>query len=252
MEAGNRAAKDRASGQEGLFGAIMAAETREPVLPKANPWTLRESLNGEKEMLGFYVTGHPLDAYQDKISELAKQDSASMEGLEKGSEVALCGMLTAIQRRRNKDGKPWASMTIEDRMGTIEGMVFTTAYENLSPMLQEDQAVLIRGSALPEDGNPTKVSIKELVPLDVVRVPMPSLIGIKVPITPTPNGIDRVAELKRLFDRKPGETQVRLRLEQKRDFSVVLDVPAKVRPDKEFRAEITRICGVDTLENMGM
>ena len=252
MEAGNRAAKDRASGQEGLFGAIMTAETRESVLPKANPWTLRESLNGEKEMLGFYVTGHPLDAYQEKISELAKQDSATMEGLEKGAEVTLCGMLTAIQRRRNKDGKPWASMTIEDRMGTIEGMVFTTSYENLQSMLQEDVAALIRGTALPEDGNPTKVSVKEIVPLDVVRVPMPSLIGIKVPILATPNGIDRVSELKRLFDRKPGETQVRLRLEQKRDFTVILDVPAKVRPDKEFRAEITRICGVDTLENMGM
>ncbi len=252
MEAGNRAAKDRASGQEGLFGAIMTAETRESVLPKANPWTLRESLTGEKEMLGFYVTGHPLDAYQEKITELAKQDSSSLEGLEKGTELALCGMLTAIQRRRNKEGKPWASMTIEDRLGTIEGMVFTTSYENLSPILQEDLAVLIRGSALPEDGNPTKVSIKEIVPLDVVRVPMPSLIGIKVPIAATPNGIDRVNELKKLFDRKPGDTQVRLRLEQKRDFTVILDVPAKVRPDKEFRAEITRICGVDTLENMGM
>ena len=172
--------------------------------------------------------------------------------MEKGAEVTLCGMLTAIQRRRNKEGKPWASMTIEDRMGTIEGMVFTTSYESLQSMLQEDVAALIRGTALPEDGNPTKVSVKEIVPLDVVRVPMPSLIGIKVPILATPNGIDRVSELKKLFDRKPGETQVRLRLEQKRDFTVILDVPAKVRPDKEFRAEITRICGVDTLENMGM
>jgi len=115
--------------------------------------------------------------------------------------------------------------------------------------LVEDQAVLIRGSALPEEGNPTKVSVQEIVPLDVARVPLPSLIGIKVFVGR--NGMDRAAELRQLFERKPGETQVRLRLESARDFSVVLDVPTKVRPDKEFRAELTRICGPDMMEVLG-
>ncbi|HZL55767.1 MAG TPA: DNA polymerase III subunit alpha, partial [Bryobacteraceae bacterium] len=150
---------------------------------------------------------------------------------------------------RNREGKPWASMAIEDRLGTIEGMVFTTSYEGIAPLLQEDQAVLIRGSALPEEGNPTKVSIKEIVPLDVARVPLPTLIGIKVFVGR--NGIDRVSELQTLFARKPGATQVRLRLESLKDFSVILDIPAKVRPDKEFRAEIARICGSGMMEELG-
>jgi len=134
-------------------------------------------------------------------------------------------------------------------MGAIDGMVFTTSYEALSSMLAEDQAVLIRGSALPEDGNPTKISVKEIIPLDVARVPLPSLISIKVFMGR--NGIDRAAELQKLFERKPGNTQVRLRLEMARDFSVVLDVSAKVRPDKEFKGEIARICGPDTIEVLG-
>jgi DNA polymerase-3 subunit alpha len=249
IEAGNRASKDRASGQEGLFGMLIAEDHPEPALPKANDWTPREKLQGEKEMLGFYVSGHPLDSYEEKICELATHDSTKLEGLEKGAEVALCGILTGVQRRRNRDGKPWASMVIEDRLGTIDAMVFTTSYEGLSAALVEDQAVLIRGSALPEEGNPTKVSIKEIVPLDVARVPLPTLIGIKVFVGR--NGIDRAAELQSLFGRKPGETQVRLRLEATRDFSVVLDVPAKVRPDKEFKAEIVRICGPDMMEVLG-
>ncbi len=66
--------------------------------------------------------------------------------------------------------------------------------------------------------------------------PLPSLISVKVFVGR--NGIDRADELRQLFDRKPGETQVRLRLEAARDFSVILDVPAKVRPDREFRAEL--------------
>ena len=77
-------------------------------------------------MLGFYVTGHPLDSYEEKIAELATHDSTKLEGLEKGAEVALCGILTGVQRRRNREGKPWASMVIEDRSGTIDAMVFTT------------------------------------------------------------------------------------------------------------------------------
>jgi DNA polymerase-3 subunit alpha len=249
IEAGTRAARDRDSGQVGLFGAFLPEDHPEPSLPKANDWTGKEKLVFEKEMLGFYVTGHPLDSYEEKICELATYDSSRLEDLEKGTEVALCGILTGIQRRRNREGKPWASMVIEDRLGTIDGMVFTTFYEALAPCLEEDQAVLIRGSALPEEGNPTKVSIKEIIPLDVARVPLPTLISIKVLVGR--NGIDRAAELQTLFARKPGNTQVRLRLESSKDFSVILDVPVKVRPDKEFKGEIARICGPDMIEVLG-
>jgi DNA polymerase-3 subunit alpha len=254
IETGNRAAKDRDSGQAGLFGGAgfgggAAEEHPEPALPKANDWTLKEKLQGEKELLGFYVTGHPLDSYEEKIAELAKHDSTTLEGLEKGAEVALCGMITGVQKRRNREGKPWASLVIEDRVGSVDAMVFTTQYDRLVTSLVEDQAVLIRGSALPEEGNPTKVSVQEIVPLDVARIPLPTLISVKIFMGR--NGMDRAAELHQLFARKPGDTQVRLRLEASRDFSVILDVPSKVRPDREFRAELTRICGPDMMEVLG-
>ncbi|HTA45806.1 MAG TPA: DNA polymerase III subunit alpha [Bryobacteraceae bacterium] len=249
IETGTRAARDRESGQAGLFGFGPAEEHPEPSLPKANDWTHKEKLQGEKELLGFYVTGHPLDDYDEKIAELATHDSTNLEDLAKGAEVALCGMITGVQKRRNREGKPWASFVVEDRSGNIDAMLFTTNYERLAPALMEDQAVLIRGSALPEEGNPTKVSVQEIVPLDVARIPLPTLISVKVFMGR--NGIDRAAELHNLFDRKPGDTQVRLRLEAARDFSVILDVPAKVRPDREFKAELARICGPDMMEVLG-
>ena len=77
IEAGNRASKDRASGQEGLFGAFIAEDHPEPALPRANDWTPREKLQGEKEMLGFYVSGHPLDSYEEKVAELATHGDSS-------------------------------------------------------------------------------------------------------------------------------------------------------------------------------
>ena len=69
-------------------------------------------------MLGFYITGHPLDQYMDKVKQLATHSTADLEGLQKNTEVALCGILTGIQRKRNKEGKPGRRMQIEDLEGS--------------------------------------------------------------------------------------------------------------------------------------
>jgi len=248
MESGQRAWKDRQSGQTGLFGmASEAPEDAEHPLPALPDWTTDQKLANEKEVLGIYVTGHPLDEYSDKVAELATYDTETLEGLERGAEVALCGILTGIQRRRNREGKLWAAMRIEDRKGGVEAMVFTTQYDRLLTSLVEDQAVLVRGAALPEENGPPKISIQEIVPLQVARVNLPRLISIRVSVGA--NGtVDKAEALNQLFARKQGETEVRLRLEKPRDFSVILDVAPKVRPDKEFWAEVERICGPESVE----
>jgi DNA polymerase-3 subunit alpha len=251
MESGARAQRDRLSGQGGLFGELLGeAPQAARKLPDLPDWTQQEKLSGEKEMIGFYVTGHPLDQYWDKVTELATHFTDSLEGLPKGTEVRLCGIFTGLQRRRNKEGKPWAAMTLEDRNGTLEAMVFTTNYERLLKELVEDRAVMVRAAVLPEEGGPPKLSIQDIVPLEVARVNLPTLISIKVWLGT--NGVrDKAEELSSLFARKPGETEVRLRLEKARDFSVILDVTAKVRPDKEFLAEVSRICGDGAVEILG-
>jgi DNA polymerase III subunit alpha len=250
MEAGERAKRDRESGQEGLFGEMLgAAEHHEIPLPSVPDWTGKEKLAAEKEALGFWVTGHPLDGYADKISELATQDSSTLEGLGKGVEVTLCGVLGNVARRRNREGKPWASLTIEDRAGSVEGMVFAGSYERLASQLVEDLAVLVRGLVLPEENAPPKISIQDIVALDNARIDLPSVISIRVWLGR--NGTtDKAHALEEVFRKKPGQTQVRLRLEAPRDFSVLLDVPARVRPDREFRAAVEAICGKESIERV--
>jgi DNA polymerase-3 subunit alpha len=252
VEAGQRVWRDRESGQTGLFGMDFesGAEPVEKPLPRIDDWTPGEKLRGEKELLGFYVTGHPLDQYADKTAELASHDTGSLEGLEKGQEVVLCGVLTGIQRRRNKEQKPWASMQLEDRTGSVDAMVFTTQFDRLVQELVEDRAVMVRAQVLPEENAPPKLSVQDIVPLDVARVNLPSIISVKVWLGH--NGLDRASELQQLFARKPGDTQVRLRLEMSRDFAVILDVPQKVRPDREFHREVQRICGGETIETLAV
>ncbi len=248
METGVRASKDRLSGQSGLFATLMAEQTpAEHPLPKVPDWTSQEKLAGEKELLGFYLTGHPLDQYIDKAKELATHSTSNLEGLQKNTDVALCGILNAVQRKRTKDGKPWAAMQIEDLEGSVEAMVFSTQFERLNPALIEDKAVLVRGLVLPEENAQPKISIQEIVPLEIARVNLPSLISIRVPMNGASTS-ERAAALQSLFQNKPGQTEVRLRLEKPRDFSVILDVAVKVRPDKEFCSEVARICGSEALE----
>jgi DNA polymerase III subunit alpha len=254
MESGARAWRDRANGQSGLFSALMeeTAPADHP-LPNVPDWGGQEKLTGEKAMLGFYITGHPLDQYMDKVRELATHGTSGLEGLAKSTEVAVCGILTGVVQKRNKKGELWAALQVEDLEGSVDAMVFSTQYERLLPSLQEDKAVLVRALVLPEENAPPKLSVQDIVPLEVARLNLPSLISIRVPLNGSSDGNGsgegkRAAALHELFARKPGETEVRLRLEKSRDFSVILDVGAKVRPDKEFRAEIARICGGEAME----
>jgi DNA polymerase-3 subunit alpha len=249
MEGGQRVWRDRQSGQTGLFGALVDEGPHQAILPNVPEWGDKEKLAGEKELLGFWVTGHPLDRHAEKVAELATHDTGNLEGLAKGTEVALCGVLTGITRKRNREGKPWAALSIEDRNGSVEAMVFAASFERLAPQVVEDQAVLVRGLVLPEENAPPKISVQDILPLENARVDMPAVISIRVWLGR--NGeVDRVRALEELFRRKPGETQVRLRLEAPRDFSVLLDVPVKVRPDREFRAAVEAICGAECLERV--
>ena len=163
MEAGQRAQRDRECGQVGLFGEVMAEEPHHAPLPNVPEWPDKEKLAGEKELLGFWVTGHPLDSFADKVADLATHDSSKLEGLSKNTEVTLCGVLTGITRKRNREGKPWAAMTLEDRGGSVEALLFATNYERLASQVVEDQTVMIRGLVLPEENAAAKISVQDLV-----------------------------------------------------------------------------------------
>ncbi|MCS7026484.1 MAG: DNA polymerase III subunit alpha [Bryobacteraceae bacterium] len=245
LEAGQRVQKDRLSGQAGLFALEEGLDRHvPPPLPELAEWSPAEKLAGEKELLGIYVTGHPLDPYREKVKELTEHTTETVEGLARGTEVKLCGILTHIQRRRNKEGKLFATLQLEDWYGSLEAMVFNTHFEALAPQLQEDRAVMVRAAVLPEENAPPRLSIQDIVPLELARVNYPSLISIRVGL----GSPERAEALRALIARKPGETDVRLRLEKPRDFSVILDLAMKVRPDREFVHEVERICGAEALE----
>src|SRR5260370_41165115 len=117
-------------------------------------------------------------------------------------------------------------MQIEDLEGSVEAMVFSTQYERLNGALAEDQAVLVRGLVLPEENAPPKISVQEIVPLEVARVPLPSLISIRVRLGRNA-GSQPAGEPHKLCQDKPGGTEGRLPLALPADCSCILQVPVK-------------------------
>ena len=105
--------RDREMGQAGLV-RIYRRQKKSTSIPLANlpHWTSQQMLAGEKEMLGIYVSGHPLDRFADKVGDLATHTTDKLEEVQKGLVISLCGLLTGIQRRTSKEGKHWAQMKL--------------------------------------------------------------------------------------------------------------------------------------------
>ncbi|MBL8210631.1 MAG: DNA polymerase III subunit alpha, partial [Bryobacterales bacterium] len=238
--------KDRLSGQTGLFGMFedTGDTPADRPLPNVPDWSADEQLKGEKEMLGIYVGGHPLDPHRDKVKELTPHNTTTLNDLARGVEVKICGILTGIARKRNKEGKLFGAMSLEDWYGSLEALVFASQYDGLEKYLVEDKAVMVRASILPEEGGPPRLNVQEIIPIELARVNYPSLIAIRAVLGPP----DRPEALKQLMGRKPGDTAVRLRLEKPREFQVALDLQMKVKPDKEFYGEVEKICGKEAVE----
>ncbi len=121
-----------------------ASEKHEQPLPNVPDLTAKEKLHGEKEMLGFYVTGHPLDEYMDKVCELAHSRQRHRSGSRKGRRSE------AVRHHHRHPAKPQQGRkavgghAIRGSKGSLEAMVFTTQYDRLLTALVEDKAVLVR------------------------------------------------------------------------------------------------------------
>lgn len=144
----NAQANDAAS-QASLFGAGSAITLSEPKIPQCEPWGLFEKLEQEKEVVGMYLTGHPLDDYRFEMEYLCKNRVSELNDLDKlkGREVFIGGIVSGAQERMTKTGKPWGSFTLNDLSGSYEIRVFGPQYMDFKNYFQNGYFLFIRGKA---------------------------------------------------------------------------------------------------------
>lgn len=146
---GANAQANEAASQASLFGAGTANSLAEPRIPPCEPWGLFEKLEQEKDVVGMYLTGHPLDDYRFEMDYLCKNRVTELNDLEKlkNREVFIGGIVSGAQERTSKNGKPWGSFTLNDFSGSYEIRVFGPAYMDFKNYFNNGYFLFVRGKA---------------------------------------------------------------------------------------------------------
>jgi DNA polymerase-3 subunit alpha len=145
---GQKIQEEKASAQVSLFGTEEVSRGNGNGgmrLPDTPEWHDKEKLAYEKEALGFLITGHPLDRYIDDVKRLSNTDIASMVEMAEGSEVRICGIVSALKEITTKKGDRMGFVTIEDLSGSVEITVFSDIYTTTSALLKSDDPLLVIG-----------------------------------------------------------------------------------------------------------
>jgi DNA polymerase III subunit alpha len=258
MERAQKAQKDAEQGQHGLFGLFNEAPAPgrgANDLPQIADWDEHQRLAAEKEVLGFFVSGHPLDKYAEKLRNLSgvvdaatalemKPSAAPRWGQQRdpSSEISIAGVLVSMKSAKSRKGDMYAQGYLEDASGKIEVICFAKDYERLSEQLKTEAAVLLRGSLIGEEESAPKLAISGLQPLDDVQVRLPT--GVRLRLNLEIASEELFASLKARIDAAPGPGKIMMHLQKKGEYEVVLE-PAgmAVAADRGWVESIEELLG---------
>jgi DNA polymerase-3 subunit alpha len=247
MEQAQKTQKDAALGQHGLFGVFQQddAPQAEKPLPNIPDWDEHQRLGHEKEILGFFITGHPLEKYREKLLDfnaLSTTEVAELKSSTGRDEVSIGGILKNIRVAKSKKGDLYAQGQLEDMNGSVDILCFADAYKRLADKLKLTVPVLAKGGVRVEDGSNSKLMIGDITPLEQAQPKLPQHLRIKIPVEDvSPATID---ELHALCLERRGAARVLFDLERKGDFTVVMEAEGyNILPDRAFIHRVEELCG---------
>ena len=248
IERAQKSQRDAESGQHGLFGVFAdeAEEHANDALPNIPDWDEQVRLAAEKEVLGFFITGHPLEKYKEKLTDLnalsTEDISAMKKSTAKDENITTAGLISGLRVAKSRRGELWAQAALEDMHGKVELLVFPEAYRKLAERVKLEIPVLIRGGVRIEEGANPKVTANEIIPLDEAKVPLPKALRIRIPLGNATGGT--IDALHTLFHERKGEAKVLFDLERDGDFMVVMEAEGyNVMPDRNFLVRVEELCG---------
>jgi len=248
IDRAQKSQRDAESGQHGLFGVFAdePAPQENDGLPNTPDWDEHTRLTAEKEILGFFITGHPLEKYKDKLLDLNALSTEDINAMKrstgKDENITTAGLIGNLRVAKSKRGELWAQGSLEDMFGKVELLVFPEAYRKLVEKVKLEVPVLIRGGVRIEEGANAKLTVNEITPLDEAKVPLPKALRIRVPLESATE--DTVSALHALFHERKGEAKVLFDVERQGDFMVVMEAEGyNVMPDRSFIGRVEELCG---------
>ncbi|MFZ7111204.1 MAG: DNA polymerase III subunit alpha [Desulfatiglandales bacterium] len=211
-------------------------------LPEVDPWDEKERLRREKEALGFYITGHPLERFSGEIERLTTGSIQDLSNLKDKTTVDVAGLIEAIKIKRTKKGDKMAILNLEDSTGSIEVVVFPEAFNQYSPLLKSEEPLLIRGTAEVEE-SAVKVIAQQILSLEKARQGLIRV--VELPLQQEVLDRERLEEIKEILFRYPGESSVFFRVDSGQGKAVVISAHAnyRVSPCHEMISEMEAVIG---------
>jgi DNA polymerase-3 subunit alpha len=271
-EYGARRQRDRELGQAQLFGGSSndgqdSGERNPADSTQVEPWTEAQQLAYEKEALGLYFTGHPIDRVAAELKTFGAKTIAELGATalpaaapnaptnssngshRNGVDVAIGGIIASVRPLKTRKGDRMAVVMLEDPQGSVEVVIFPEAYAKSATVLEAGAMVVVRGK-VEHDEETTRIMANEVLPIEAMRQKMSRELSIK--LTSPPHGRQTFEALADLFARHRGDRRVVLELEL-RDQQPPLRLRAglagavRVRPSEQLALEVERICGAGTV-----
>ncbi len=246
LECGANSHRERASGQTTFFeefGAHSKAHaTRRHEVPKIPEWPESQLLAYEKEMLGFYVTGHPLARYEKLIRSYSTCSVKDLGKRRSDEEINLGGIISKLKFTITKaKSEKMAIMSIEDLTGEVEVLVFPKAFANTEKYIKKDAIVCVKGKVNLREDRP-KIMANDIIPLDEIQKKYTQAIIISLDAG---IGEDSMNRLKSVLESHPGTAPVYLhfRMADGKRFEISVEDKLKVEPSDSLTSDIEKLLG---------
>ena len=246
LEQGQARQKERRGGQPALFEGLTHPRGQPP-LPDLEEWPESQLLSFEKEVLGFYLTSHPLIRYQEDIRKLTTADTETLGEMENGTHVNVGGLVAEVKEIQTKKGDQMAFLSLEDMRGRVEVIVFPDLYRSARPYLRLDVPVLIRG-VLDNGEERLKIKASSLVPLDEAKREKISKVHFRLR---TPGlSKEQLLQLREILEENKGACEPLLHFIVPHRSEVVMELPPElmVAPSDKMRRSVEGLFGDKTVE----
>ena len=232
------------SAQESLFDNENSVSTLPPpALPIVEEWSQDESLRREKETLGFYLSGDPLEKYKNDLHEFANIDLAQIP-LEKPDKIKVGGIIRNVNNRYDKNNKPWAIVELNGGIGKADVFVFSEAFEKYKGLLENDACVFIKGSPSNRENDirTLKIIADDIYPLSRVREKLSRQINIL--LTNDQNDANLLQKIKDISAENKGHCALMLHLrDENGNIKHIRANHISVNPDHNFIMNLRKLLG---------
>ena len=217
-----------------------------PPLHMVTQWSSTETLAREKDMLGFYVSGHPLSKFKEEVKTFATVSLDKLNSLSDNSQVKVCGIVTEVKNVLDRKNNPMAFLTLEDFYGTAEVIVFSKTYENYRELLQPDSMVVISGRTSTREEEQTKILCDDALSLNDVWERYTK----NLYLTLDSSGVDDpvLNQVTEILEQNPGNCNLIINLKiSKEENQIIRSKKIKVKPAPEVIFKLRNILGQENV-----